>query len=128
MQHLRILKILDFVSAGMIALGILIVLATAAVTGFGLFAAGGVEALGAMVSVLVIDGAAIVFLLAFLAFCVFAGQQVGKGKGRILQTLLALGSVMNCPLGTAFAGYSLWVLWINEETEAIFSGETPVED
>lgn len=44
----------------------------------------------------------------------YLGLYVEKGRGRILQTVLAALSLFNFPLGTAFGVFALWVVWGGE--------------
>lgn len=42
------------------------------------------------------------------------------GRGRIAQTILAVLHAANFPLGTAYAGWAAWLLWLNPETSRAF--------
>ncbi len=43
-----------------------------------------------------------------------------RGKRRVLQTVLALVHLINLPVGTAFAVYTLWVCWFHQPTKVFF--------
>jgi hypothetical protein len=66
-------------------------------------------------------------LVAFLLFAIFAaahvyaGFMVTAGRGRGAQTMLALLHMANVPLGTAYALYAFWVMYVNDETVRIFA-------
>jgi len=45
------------------------------------------------------------------------GYRIQWGHGRFLQTFLALVHLCNCPIGWAYAGYALWVCWIQSPQE-----------
>ncbi len=51
---------------------------------------------------------------------VSVGRSVQWGGGRILQTLMALFNICQCPFGTLWAGYSIWVCWINADSRKEF--------
>jgi len=71
-----------------------------------------------------------VFLLGGLAFGGLAGglgwlhfrAATGTvlGKRRLLQSVLAILHVVNMPIGTAFAVYTLWVCWFHQPTKVFF--------
>lgn len=125
MDHLKVLSILDFVSAGLSILAMLLVgLSTAATIGLAVTSGGGSEVWTAMLPALVINGLVLVFLGVLAVIEILAGLRVRDGRGRILQTVVAVLSLLNCPLGTLFAGYSLWVCWIDEASKARFE-QTP---
>ena len=127
MQHLKILKILNYVNAGLMVLGILIVLISFAWTTIAFLSVGLSEVMSAFVITLVVDLLCIVLLVVLGALYVRLAGKVGRGEGRIMQTVFAVLAVTNCPLGTAYAGYALWVCWLNDETVAIFAGEQDLE-
>ena len=61
-------------------------------------------------------GVGVFVLLGGLAVAhVVVGYLVGSGRGRIVQTLLALMQLASFPVGTAYALYALWVCWACEE-------------
>ena len=60
-------------------------------------------------------------LLGLSAAHLIVGYLVGAQRGRIFQTFLALVHVTSFPIGTAYAGYALWLCWINEKTRLAFN-------
>lgn len=72
----------------------------------------------------------LIVLFGILGFIVFAaygaahvviGYLVGTGRGRIAQTVFAILQLMSFPIGTCYAGYAVWVCWINEESARAFA-------
>lgn len=122
MNHLKILSIVDYVFAALTFLGLLLIGVATLLTTAAALSSAGMDALGSLIPSLVINVVMMVVLAGFGVLFAVAGRQVGKGRGRILQTILAVMSIMNCPVGTAFAAYSLWACWANPETVAAFSG------
>lgn len=51
----------------------------------------------------------------------YAAKQIHRRSSRLLATVLALIYFLGFPIGTAFAVYSLWVIWSNDETALAFS-------
>jgi hypothetical protein len=45
---------------------------------------------------------------------IYLGSVIERGRGRIVQTILAILSLLNFPLGTAFGAFALWVCWDKE--------------
>jgi hypothetical protein len=127
MQHLKILKILNYVNAGLMVLGIVIVLLSLAFSMITFLSVGVSEVMAALVITVVIDVLCILLLVVLGALYVRLAGKIEKGEGRIMQTVFAVLAVGNCPFGTAYAGYALWVCWLNEETVAIFAGEQAPE-
>ena len=120
MKHLRYLKIINYIE---VPLNILL--------GLGMIAAGIVPFLLApsgmpddaaaalvinLVTFIVIG---VIFFVAAVMFFI-AAKKIEHGKGRILQTILAVLCVGSVPLGTAYGIYALWICWMNEETKATF--------
>jgi hypothetical protein len=56
-----------------------------------------------------------------------AGRGLPEGRGRLLQSLLAVGALPSLPFGTAFGLYSLWVCWGHEDSRAIFEAASGSE-
>lgn len=114
MSHLRTLGILNVVYAAIVllaCLGAAALLAIPALSG---------EGMGLGLGELVILGAAVGLVLVLGVLYVVAASLVAKGRGRILQTVLAVMSLGSVPVGTAYGIYALWVCWMNEETKALF--------
>lgn len=65
---------------------------------------------------------AVVFVAVGLAHLVVL-VALGRGRGRALQTVLALALIVTLPLGTAYALYALWVCWLNPLTRAWLGAE-----
>jgi hypothetical protein len=42
---------------------------------------------------------------------VYLGLVIEKGRGRVLQTVMAVLSLLNLPCGTLFGAFALWVCW-----------------
>lgn len=54
-------------------------------------------------------------LLVLLALpSAWLGYSIEQGRGRILQTIYAVLSIFNFPLGTAYGAFALWVCWSAE--------------
>lgn len=116
MNHLRILKLLNVAMGALTALGGVLFLAMFVIPG--LLACSDGERMGA---VFIISGAAFAALLVGLGFAhLLAGNLVAVGRGRALQTALAVLQVSTFPVGTAYAIYALWVCWLNERTKKAF--------
>lgn len=126
-RHLRILSILDYVSAALAGLGALLLGGITVALLVTALAAGDPQLRAALLPTVAIEGVTCLFVAACAAVFALAGRQIGRGRGRVLQTVLAVIGVCNFPLGTAFAAYALWVCWIDDDTVAILSGEAPLE-
>jgi len=145
MRHFKVLKILNYAFAGLLLLAMLITFCSMILSVVIMFlsvflavgeldpsaknaalAAGISEVMSPVVFTIVFDAIvmAILFIVSLLMF--FAGREIGKGRGRLLQTLAAALAVVNCPPGTLYAAYALWVCWINDETADILSGDAEV--
>ncbi len=118
MEHLNNLKMANYVLGALNALVLgLTLLVIAGTMGFMYLQTQEMSMLiGGVVGTLV-GG---VFGLGIVGFIFFVGGQVGQGKGRILQTILALMLVSSFPIGTLFAAYAIWVCWINEGSKHAF--------
>jgi hypothetical protein len=116
MNHLRTLKLLNLAMGAVTALGGILFLAMFVIPG--MLACGDGEQAGA---VFIITGTAVAALLVGLGLAhVLAGNLVAVGRGRALQTALAVLQVSTFPVGTAYAIYALWVCWLNERTKKAF--------
>jgi hypothetical protein len=114
MKHLRILKLLNRVYAALVFLTCLGVVAAVAIPTF----AGGRMGIG-LAELSILGG---VFVIAVILGVLYlaTGKLVAEGRGRILQTVMAVLSLGSAPVGTAYGVYALWVCWMNEETKALF--------
>jgi hypothetical protein len=65
-------------------------------------------------------------LVALAAPHVYLGLFIEKGRGRILQSILAVIALFAFPIGTAFGAFALWVCW-SVEAELFESGVTREE-
>jgi hypothetical protein len=116
MGHLRALQIFNIVFA-VIAAGVALLFVM-------LWCIGGIIAIreGHPIGwVFLIGGVVIASLLTGLA--VLHGKAaagVAVGRRRVLQSALAVLHLVNFPVGTAFAVYSLWVCWFNDQTKLYF--------
>ncbi len=122
MDHVNLLRILNLASAALMALSFVIVLVALGGTSALLLATQqpGPELWVALLPTLVLDAVILVFIAVTGALYVIAALRLRHDKGRSLQTLLALIAVLNCPLGTLYAGYALWVCWIDAASVARF--------
>lgn len=117
MQHLDYLKYANFAMAALYALALLIVLVAVGLQ-IGLVVSNGADT-SALIPLVIGGGAALFVVLALLVLFVVTGRMVGSGRGRILQTVLAVLNIGNCP-GVFYAVYALWVCWLNDETKVAF--------
>lgn len=122
MQHLEILRIVNYVYAALLGIGALVLLAIVAGVGVGERALNGVTGLQAVnVVLLILTG-----LLALLAgLLVLAGSLVGRARGRVLQTVLAIVKLFEFPIGTVYGAYALWVCWIHDPSRLAFERHAP---
>ena len=123
-DHLKNLRIFNFILAGMDALAgcfLLLLLCTMGLAMllpslFGapaeLVAAAG---LGLFSSTFGLFMAVVTFIL-FLT----TARLLPQGRGRIPQTIVAIIVIIDFPVGTLYAAYALWVCWFNAETKARF--------
>ena len=119
MNHLKILKYVDYFSAATL---VFVGLLTGGSIGLTLFVVAKADP-NAMVAVIPSAGITAVVLLLLLGMAVLAlvaARGIEHGRARLPQTILAVLSLASVPLGTIFALYSLWVCWSNEETKATF--------
>ena len=118
MQLLKILKILDFVSAGLLALvSVLILLLAVGIGGLALL--GGMDAFLLALPTVCVELTVFLVLAVLAAMFAYTGKSVEQGQGRMLRTVLAVLTMCNCP-GFLFSGFALWVMWMNEESKAVF--------
>lgn len=69
-------------------------------------------------------GALIMLMLAAVSLpFAYLGYAIEKGRGRTLQTIFAVLSLFNFPLGTAFGAFALWVCWSAEKDRFDFPEE-----
>ena len=116
MNHLRILRLLNVAMGAFTALAGLLFLALFVLPG--LLACNDGEPMGA---IFILSGTLVTVLLVGLgALHVLAGSLVAVGRGRALQTALAVVQVSTFPIGTVYAIYALWVCWLNERSKKAF--------
>jgi len=123
MNHLRILKILDWVSVVMLCLVVLFLIG---LTAFAVWAVARLDpsAIGSLAPTLMINGVVIALIAGLTVPCFFAARRIERGRGRLAQTVVAVLSLGSVPFGTAFGAYSLWVCWFNEDTKRHFEEKT----
>jgi hypothetical protein len=115
MQHLRTLRRLNLVAAAFFAVVGLLVL-----TLF-LLPLGDIDIELPLLRIRLVGLLSSLLLLGLAATHLVVGYLVGAQRGRIFQTFLALVHVMSFPLGTAYAGYALYLCWVNESTRRAFA-------
>jgi hypothetical protein len=118
LAHLKYLKFVNYALAGLCLLvAVLTLLSAFAFGGWIAVSGGSFDAMaGPLVGITL--SAIINGMLAMLLFSL--GGQVARAKGRGLQTLLAVLGLCNCPFGWLYAGYAIWVCWVNGETRPLF--------
>lgn len=117
MSHLKNLKIVNYVLAALCLMGALLCLLIAVGwSAFTLAMGGELDAVIGMVVGLAI-GAIVEGVVAMVLFTM--GGQVARAKGRMMQTIIAILCLCNCPL-TPYGAYALWVCWMNAETKPLF--------
>ena len=119
MDHLKILKYLDLLSAVVILFSCLVIFGSTAATVW-MVAESSPEAMFMVIPSAAITAAVVLFLLGMGLVSVKAARGIENGRGRAAQTILAVLSVINLPVGTLFALYSLWACWVNEDTKSRF--------
>lgn len=72
----------------------------------------------------VVLGGTVMYLAIIGALHLMVAARVGRGRGRTLQTVLAVLSIFNVPVGLAYGIYALWVCWFNDSTRALFERNT----
>jgi len=70
----------------------------------------------------VVTGVTLMLLAGLAVLAFIAARGVMWGRGRWAQTVLALVSLPNLPIGTAYGAYALWVCWWNADTKRTFRG------
>jgi len=116
MEHLRALRWLNFAIAAYTVLIGGIFLVGYVLPGLLAFREG---VLWGLVFVLV--GVLVFLLLAGLGVLhLLTGFWVSAGRGRIAQTSLAILQLASFPVGTAYALYALWVVWVNDASAKKF--------
>ncbi len=116
MDQLRTLKYANLALGALAMLGVLfgLVFVLAGIFGEVEGPAGGTIAF-------IVNGLLVMGVFGALAFAhVYVGFMVTAGRSRSLQTTLATLHIANFPLGTLYAGYALWVCWMNPSTTSIF--------
>lgn len=101
---LRALAVFNWVLAGLIVLAWLVF----CVVGF-----------GALEMPMLLGVTAVMMTFAGLYF--YAGALVEQGRARLFQTVLAIVSLFNFPVGTIYGFFALWVCW-SAEYEAFENG------
>lgn len=118
MVHLRYLKFANYALAALCLLSAVAILFVAAALAVWTVVSGG--SLDTMAGQLlgITLGAILNGVVAMILFSL--GGQVARAKGRLPQTILAVLGLCNCPIGTLYAGYAIYVCWINGETKPLF--------
>lgn len=129
MDHLSTLRVFNFVMAVIYGIATVITVACCiaiAVFGWPVFRDIFAQDPGAPPPELVAGFLIAVFAMAaalLLVECILfvvAGRALKRGRGRTLQTVLAILTIASFPVGTAFGIYSLWVCWSHPPSRAIF--------
>lgn len=121
MQHLRYLKIVNYVYGGLLLLVALVMLAVLIGLVSGEWA--GVSRTHIQIANTALVIATIVTSLVAL-LVLWTGTQVQRARGRVLQSILAVVSVFEFPFGTVYGLYALYVCWVNEPTREAFGTDT----
>ena len=136
MKHLKSLERINYIYAAiLLVVGLVFAILTIGLVGHGVWQAfTGVESasaevkqsmLAAGISVALWPAAYTIIpivLLFFLAFLMgLSGKKIGQGRGRLLQTIVAVLAVFTGCIGVLYAGYALWVCWMNKGTVPVFS-------
>ncbi len=125
-DHLSILRVLNLVLGGLQVLATLVIAGLLLAFGLGVGAMMQdsplpTQAQGMTFGLMGVVGVVITGLsLAFAVLHFVAAGRVRVGRGRVLQTALAVLSLFNIPVGLAYGAYALWVCWFNEPTRAQF--------
>lgn len=118
MEHLRYLRIFNFVMGALFVLGGLI--GAGAMT-IPVALAPRFDEDGPPVALAFVGGLVLLLVLVGVGVLYFVtGNKVAHGRWRIVQTILAVLALASFPVGTAYGGYALWVCWMNEETKGLF--------
>jgi hypothetical protein len=115
MDHLRKLKLANFVMAGFQAAGLVfgIIMIVA-----GFFLLGDDPELGHQL--IQIGFTVAIQATLFGAAHIVIGYLVGSGRGRVPQTIIAVLMLGGAPIGTIYGLYALWVCWLDAASKARF--------
>lgn len=116
-NHMRILGIVEVVYGVLHALGALVVAALSLLGCGGCFAAESAgDALGVLFTSAALGGGALIasLLFCFIALAGFALMN-GRGWAKIATIIFAVISIANFPIGTIFAVYALWVIFMDQK-------------
>ncbi len=122
MNHLKVIKYIDYLSAAVLIVGGLITVGSTGATVW-VIAKATPDALFVAMPVMGVTAAVALLLFGMAMFALMAARGVERGRGRVSQSIIAVLSLVNLPLGTAFSLYSLWACWVNEETKSQFDSE-----
>ena len=116
MDHLRTLRILNLVMAVLTGLAAATFLVVFGIVGLLMVKDGKQEGF------LFASGGTIVAVLfgAFAALHGWLASKLEQGRGRVLQTVVAVLNLSNFPLGTLYGGYALWIVWMEPTCKAFF--------
>jgi len=119
MNHLKVIRYLDYLSAAiLIVVGVLLFGSTAATVW--VVAESSPDAMFMVIPSAGLTAAMVLFMLGMGVVAWRAARRIEDGRGRVAQSILAVVSVINLPVGTIFALYSLWACWVNEDTRSRF--------
>ena len=124
MNHLKILKYGNYLSAALLLLAVLATVASAGATLMAI-AMADPDAMVAVLPSVAITALVVLLLATMMVLALVAARGIEQGRGRIPQTALAILSLSSVPMGTLFGGYALWVCWLNEDTKATFPPVNP---
>ena len=117
MEHLTILKTINYIYAALFGLGA--VIGGVALVGLSVIPLADGDGGGLILTFMGLMLAVVLGLFALLH--VVVGKGVEQGRFRIMQTILAVLNVSNFPVGAAYGIYALWVCWANDDTKASFA-------
>ena len=120
MEHLKYLSWFNYLFAAFTGLAALFVVLGGLAVGGSMLMGGGEGDMTPLVITGVSIGFAALIIFVLFALYIVAGRKVAVGRGRILQTILAVLAITNLPIGTIYGAYALWVCWMNEETKKVF--------
>lgn len=118
MDHFRILKILNLVNVGLLAVGTALTIGVLALVALAVSEEPAMRA--ALMPTAAATGLSLLPVVGFGVLALASALTLASGRGRVPQTLLAIGALFSFPLGTAYGIYALWVCWYNPETKARF--------
>lgn len=119
MNHLRILKILNWINVGLLVFGVVLTLGVLGAT-YAAVVSADPMARAALNPTLAITAISLAPVAGMAVLALAAALTLESGRGRVPQTLLAIAGLTSVPLGTMYGAYALWVCWWNEETRAKF--------